>query len=323
MRPSHPQSSQQGGRGPTGLFPTRRAVIAGGALTLLSGGCGRGGSFPAVISTWAFGRRANEDAWAVLAAGGNALDAVEKGVNQAELDPDNPTVGYGGLPDEGGEVTNDAIIFWGPTHAAGAVGCLKRIKRPISVARKVMERTRHTLLVGDDATRFAVKVGFREEALLTEKSRRKWQEWQADPRRRDSWTHDTLGMIAVDSHGDLCVGTSTSGVAFKVPGRVGDVAVAGAGAYVDNDVGAVAATGDGDVMMRFSPAIYAVEQMRAGRTPADACARSLARIEDKGYRVQACLVALDKNGRFGAARIGGGEFPYSVRNARVDEIRKV
>jgi len=278
---------------------------------------------PAVISTWLFGKAANADAWKVLEAGGSALDAVERGVNQAELDPGNRSVGYGGLPDEEGEVTNDAILFWGPKHAAGAVGGIKRIKRPISVARRVMEKTRHTLLVGDDATKFAVKMGWKEEELLTEKARTSWEAWKNNPEHTTFWNHDTIGMVAIDRNGDLCAGTSTSGLAFKIKGRVGDAAIPGAGAYVDNDVGGAAATGNGDVMMRFSPALMAVEFMREGRSPSEACARSLRRIEAKGYRVSACLVALDKKGEFGAARIGPGVFPHAVRNAAVDEMRKV
>jgi len=280
-------------------------------------------SQPAVISTWVFGKAANADAWKVLDAGGSALDAVERGVNQAELDPGNPSVGFGGLPDEEGEVTDDAIIFWGPKHAAGAVGGIKRIKRPISVARKVMEETRHTLLVGDDATRFAVKMGWKEEELLTEKARKSWEFWKNDPERWTFWNHDTIGMVAIDRNGDLCAGTSTTGLAFKIKGRVGDSAIPGAGAYVDNDVGGVAATGNGDVMMRFGLALMAVEYMREGRSPSEACARSLKRILAKGYRVSAFLVALDKKGEFGAARIGPGVFPHAVRSAAVDEIRKV
>jgi N4-(beta-N-acetylglucosaminyl)-L-asparaginase len=300
---------------------SRREFVAGAAaLPLLPRPVA---AVPAVISTWEFGKRANADAWAVLAAGGNALDAVEKGVNQAELDPENLSVGFGGLPDEEGEVTNDAIVFWGPRHAVGAVGCIKRIKRPISVARKVMEKTKHTLLVGDDATRFAVRAGFPEEKeLLTAKARARWEGWKKDPKRGDFWNHDTIGMVAIDAKGDLCAGTSTSGLAFKIKGRVGDVSIPGAGAYVDNDVGGVAATGNGDVMMRFAPAIMAVEAMRAGASPAEACARALKRIEDKGYRVSACLVALSKKGEFGAARIGDRDFPHAVRNGEVDEVRK-
>jgi N4-(beta-N-acetylglucosaminyl)-L-asparaginase len=302
---------------------TRRAFIAGsaGAAAIAASPAG-GAVLPAVISTWDFGKAANAEAWKVLEAGGNALDAVEKGVNQAELDPENLSVGFGGLPDEEGEVTNDAILFWGPKHAVGAVGCIKRIKRPISVARLVMEKTRHTLLVGDDATKFAVKRGFTEEALLTEKARARWEAWKKNPSRETFWNHDTIGMVAIDRAGDLCAGTSTSGLAFKIKGRVGDVSIPGAGAYVDNEVGGVAATGNGDVMMRFGLALMAVEFMRAGAPPQEACARSLRRVEEKGYRVSACLVALSKKGEFGAARIGPRDFPHAVRNASTDEIRR-
>jgi len=301
---------------------SRREFIAGSAGTALALRARAG--LPAVISTWDFGRAANAEAWKVLEAGGNALDAVERGVNQAELDPENLSVGFGGLPDEEGEVTNDAIVFWGPTHAAGAVGCLKRVKRPISVARKVMEKTKHTLLVGEDATRFALKMGFPEEKeLLTDKARARWEAWKKDPKREAFWNHDTIGMVAVDRNGDVCAGTSTSGLAFKIKGRVGDVPIPGAGAYVDNDVGGVAATGNGDVMMRFAPAITALEAMRAGVPPSEACARALARIEAKGYRVSACLVALTKKGDGGAAKIGGRPFPYAVRDGQTDEVRRV
>ena len=305
---------------------TRRSFIAAATASVGTwASCrGKGGRMaPAVISTWAFGQRANAEAWKTLSSGASALDAVERGVNVIELDPENLSVGYGGLPDEEGEVTNDAIIFWGPKHAVGAVGCLKRMKRAISVARQVMQQTRHTLLVGEDATRFAVKVGFREEVapLLTPRARARWEEWKANPRRSHNWNHDTIGMVALDRAGDLCVGTSTSGLGFKMKGRVGDVAIPGAGAYLDNDVGGVAATGDGDVMMRFSLASHAVELMRAGASPGEACARSLARIEAKGYRVPAALIALNKRGEFGAARIGAEPFPYAVRNEGVDEIR--
>jgi N4-(beta-N-acetylglucosaminyl)-L-asparaginase len=300
---------------------TRREFI--GTTAVAAAMRGPRAALPAVISTWDFGKAANAEAWKVLAAGGSAIDAVEKGVNQAELDPENLSVGFGGLPDEEGEVTNDAILFWGPPHAVGAVGGMKRIKRPISVARKVMEKTRHTLLVGDDATKFAVKMGWKEEDLLTGKARQVWEAWKKNPKRVDFWNHDTIGMVAIDANGDLCAGTSTSGLAFKIKGRVGDVAIPGAGAYVDNDVGGVAATGNGDVMMRFGLALMAVEFMRAGKSPAEACLQSLQRIEAKKYKISACLVALDKKGVFGAARIGPARFPHAVRNGEVDELRTV
>ena len=280
-------------------------------------------TLPCVISTWSFGQKANADAWKILAEGGSALDAVEKGINNAELDPANTSVGYGGLPNQAGEVTLDAVMMWGPTHKAGAVGCLKKIKTPISVARRVLEKTTHTFLVGDDAGSFAKAEGFRETNLLTPNAKRAWEKWKANPRRKDFRNHDTIGMIAVDKNGDIGAGCSTSGLAWKIPGRVGDSPIVGSGTYCDNDIGGAAATGNGDVMMRFCPSFLAVELMREGASPAEACARSLARITKKGYKASACLVAVNKKGEFGAAKIGRSNFPYAIRNGTVDEVRKV
>ena len=279
-------------------------------------------ALPAVISTWGFGKKANAIAWEILAKGGSSLDAVEKGINDAELDPENMSVGFGGLPNEDGETTLDAVLMHGPRHAAGAVGCLKRIKTPISVARQVLEKTKHTFLVGDDATKFAVKMGFKEESLSTEKSRKAWEAWKADPKRTTYWNHDTIGMVAVDAKGDVTAGCSTSGLGFKVAGRVGDSPIVGSGAYCDNDIGGAAATGNGDVMMRFCPAIVAVELMRAGKSPSEACAASLARIAAKGYKAGGAMVAVSKRGEFGFAQLNYPTFECAVRNGGVDDIRK-
>lgn len=302
---------------------TRREFVGGSLVIAVGGRLALGAqdkALPAVISTWDFGKKANAVAWKVLEGGGSSLDAVEKGINDAELDPDNLSVGFAGLPNEDGETTNDAVLMWGPKHAAGAVGCLKRIKRPISVARAVLEKTKHTFLVGDDATKFAVKMGFKEEALGTEKSKERWEAWKKAGKPNDFWNHDTIGMVAIDAKGDVTAGCSTSGLGFKIAGRVGDSPIVGSGAYCDNDIGGVAATGNGDVMMRFCPAIVAVELMRAGKSPADACFESLKRIEAKGYRVGACLVALSKKGEFGAAKVGERAFPHAVRNGSRDEV---
>ncbi len=302
---------------------TRREFV-GGTLVAAIGGrlalAQDAKALPVVISTWSFGKRANGVAWKILEAGGSSLDAVEKGINDAELDPDNQSVGFAGLPNEEGETTNDAVIMWGPKHAAGAVGCLKRIKRPISVARLVLEKTRHTFLVGDDATKFAVKMGFKEEPLGNDRSKAAYEAWKKDPKRKDFWNHDTIGMVAIDAKGDVTAGCSTSGLSFKIAGRVGDSPIVGSGAYCDNDVGGSAATGNGDVMMRFCPAIVAVELMRAGKSPADACFESLKRIEAKGYKVGACLVAVNRKGEFGAGKVGEREFPHAVRSASRDEV---
>ena len=219
---------------------------------------------PFILTTWDFGPGANEVGFPILEAGGSALDAVEAAINYVELLPDEYWVGYGGVPNEVGETTLDAMILWGPTHDVGAVGCLKRVKLAISVARKVMEETQHSLIVGDDAMRFAARMGFEETSLTNLTSPSKWEEWAAkgiptdafdpEPFEQDTLNgHDTVGTIAVDTEGNLCVGCSTNGREFKIPGRVGDSPIAGAGAYADQDVGAAVATGNGDVMMRFLP----------------------------------------------------------------------
>ena len=274
-------------------------------------------AFPCVISTWSFGKKANEAAWKFQQS---ALDAVEKGINVVELDPKVNSVGYGGLPNEDGEVTLDAMIMDGATHRAGAVGCLKKIKTPISVARKVMEKTKHTMLVGADALEFAKKMGFVEEDLLTEESRKLWENWKANPERERFWSHDTIGMVFIDTKGNVAAGCSTSGLAYKIAGRVGDSPIVGAGAYCDNTVGGAAATGNGDIMMRFCPTYQAVEFMRGGAHPKEACEMALKRITDKGFETTACLVALDRSGRYGAAKIGKMPFQFAVRTPNVDSV---
>jgi len=293
-------------------------TAVGGVLMARGTARAQDAKLPVVVTTWSFGRKANGDAWKVLEAGGSAIDAVEKGINLIELDPDNDSVGFGGIPNEEGETTCDAMIMWGPKHATGAVGCLKRIKRPISVARKVLEKTRHTFLVGDDATKFAVKMGFKEEALGSDKSRAAYEAWKKDPKHAEFWNHDTIGMVAIDRNGDVCAGCSTSGLGWKVAGRVGDSPITGCGAYCDNDIGGAAATGNGDVMMRFCPSFHVVELMRQGKGPAEACAEALKRIESKGYKAGGALLAVDKKGRWGAAKMNTDKFACWVRNGSGD-----
>jgi N4-(beta-N-acetylglucosaminyl)-L-asparaginase len=307
------------------MLRVRRAVLVVAALSLgaavlaqESGARTR----PVVIATWEFGQRANARAWAVLDAGGAALDAVEKGCNDAELDTENQSVG-GGLPNEEGEVTYDAMIMDGRTHRSGAVGCLKRCHKAISVARCVMEKTRHSLLVGEDASRFAFKLGFPEATdLLTKKSKADWEAWKARPEKHDFWGHDTIGMVALDKNGDLACGCTTSGLAFKIAGRVGDSPIVGAGAYCDGEVGGAASTGNGDIMLRFLLTYQTVEFMRQGLSPRAACEGALERLKAKGIATQAAVVALNKRGETGAACTGGAPFPYAVRNAKTDEIQR-
>lgn len=318
---------------------TRRGFIGATAATGLAAAAPATSAAraPVILTSWEFGPGANAAGWPILAGGGSAIDAVEAAINQVELRDDVFDVGFGGSPNEIGETTLDAMILWGPTHEVGAVGCLKRVKRAISVARKVLERTQHSLIVGDDATRFAVRMGFEETSLTNLESQKHWQAWAAKSEKSDAWDpepigapvrlpgHDTVGSIAIDAAGDLCVGCSTNGRTFKLPGRVGDSPIAGAGAYGDQDVGAAIATGNGDVMMRFLPTYQAVELMRSGMAPERAAREALRRITAKGYRFDGGLIALRRDGRHGAARAGweNVKLSYAVRNpagARTFEV---
>ena len=326
---------------------TRRDLIIGTAGALATGGLIRSigaqeeegkASLPVVVTTWNFAPKANKAAWKILEKGGSALDAVEKGINDIELDPAVESVGYGGTPNEHGETTLDSMIMWGPKHEVGAVGCLKRIKPAISVARKVLEKTKHTMLVGDDATRFAVKMGFEEVNLTNARSNKMWEDWvkkgkkpnhwEAEPRKdkeeeKDKEDHDTISMLAIDKNGDICAGCSTNGLDFKIPGRVGDSPITGCGAYADNDIGAAAATGNGDVMMRFLPAYQAVTNMGAGMSPRDAALDALKRIHKKGYRIGGAIIAVNKKGEYGAACLRYSSFPFGVRNDSIDKLLTV
>lgn len=290
---------------------------------------------PLVVTSWDFGPGANDAAWPILADGGSALDAVEAAVTHVELLPDEFYVGYGGVPNAEGETTLDAMVMWGPTHDVGAVGCLKRVKRALAVARKVMEDTQHSLLVGDDATRFAAANGFEETSLTNLASQKVWEEFAAKGERSDAYDpepigsgaskpfgHDTVGTMAVDRDGNVCVGCSTNGRTFKIPGRVGDSPVAGAGAYCDNEVGAAIATGNGDVMMRFLPTYHTVELMREGVPPQEAAAEALRRILVKGYRFDGGVVALRRDGAHGGAKAGwdATKLSFAVRDGRGQNV---
>lgn len=283
---------------------------------------------PFILTTWDFGPGANAVGWPMLAAGASALDVVEKAINHVELLGDY-WVGAGGVPNEVGETTLDAMIMWGPTHDAGAVGCLKRVKRAISVARKVMEETQHSLIVGDDATRFAARMGFAETSLTSVVSQQAWDKWAAKGERTNAFdpepigkkggpvSHDTVGSIALDAAGNLCVGCSTNGREFKIPGRVGDSPIIGAGAYCDQAVGAAVATGNGDVMMRFLPTYHVVELMRGGMEPQAAAEATIRRIEDAGYRIDGGIAVIRRDGAHGGAKTGWKDTPfsYSVQTA--------
>ncbi|TPG38205.1 isoaspartyl peptidase/L-asparaginase family protein [Flavobacterium pectinovorum] len=278
------------------------------------------GKKPIVLSTWRFGIPANEAAWEVLKKNGTALDAVEAGVKIPEGDPKERSVGYGGRPDRDGRVTLDACIM-DENANIGSVASLEYIKHPISVARAVMEKTPHVMLVGDGALQFALAQGFKKENLLTEESEKEWKEWLKDSKYKpiaNIENHDTIGMIALDSNGNLSGACTTSGMAFKMHGRVGDSPIIGAGLYVDNEIGAATATGHGEEVIRISGCHLVVELMRQGKSPQQACEEAVARIvkltknRNKDLKdIQVGFIALNKAGEYGSYCIQGG-FNYAV-----------
>ncbi len=264
---------------------------------------------PVFLSTWVHGKPANERAAEVFKAGGSLLDAVERGINVPESDPNVTSVGYGGLPNAEGVVELDAAIMDGTRHRAGAVANLHSIKNPISVARLVLERIRHTTLAGEGAFRFALRMGFRPEQLLTPESLKKWLEWKADAKHKTFWLnptedHDTIGMVATDGKGHVVSGCSTSGLAWKLPGRVGDSPLVGCGVYADDNVGAATATGDGDLMTNFCTSISIVHSMARGLSPQDACVELLQHIvktDPHNRSGDVCVLAINTRGEVGAA----------------------
>jgi len=290
------------------------------------------------------GIRATERAFQLLRAGSDPLDAVIAGVNIVEDDPNDMSVGYGGLPNEEGEVELDASVMHGPTGRCGAVAALRYIKNPSKVARLVMEETDHILLVGEGALRFALSFGFQKEDLLTERARQVWLRWRRERSERDHWMQNklpgalrsalpdldwrqftgTINCLAVTEAGDLAGVTTTSGLAFKVPGRVGDSPIIGCGLYVDNDVGAAGSTGWGEDNIRVVGAHTVVENMRRGMSPLEACLEALRRVAKLygGRPVhQLNFYAINKNGEYaGAALFKGAQFAVTdARGSRVED----
>ncbi len=283
---------------------------------------------PIVLSTWNFGLKANEEAWTILGKGGKALDAVEKGVRLVESDPKERSVGYGGRPDRDGRVTLDACIM-DENYNIGSVACLEHIKNPISVARAVMEKTPHVMLVGDGALQFALSQGFRKENLLTPESEKEWKEWLKTSQYKpvaNIENHDTIGMIALDTQGNLSGACTTSGMAFKMHGRVGDSPIIGAGLFVDNEVGAATATGHGEEVIRTVGTHLVVELMRQGRTPQEACKEAVERIVKINQRrnknlkdIQVGFIAINKKGEYGAYCIQDG-FNFAVYDQKGNRL---
>lgn len=277
---------------------------------------------PIVISTWNFGVQANGAAWEILKNNGRALDAVEAGVKIPEGDPTERSVGYGGRPDRDGKVTLDACIM-DEFSNIGSVAALEHIKHPISVARAVMEKTPHVMLVGDGALQFALSQGFKKENLLVEASEKEWKEWLKTSQYKpiaNIENHDTIGMIALDVHGNLSGACTTSGMAFKMHGRVGDSPIIGAGLYVDNEIGAATATGHGEEVIRIAGCHLVVELMRQGKSPQQACEEAVSRIvkltqnRNKNLKdIQVGFIALDKQGNYGSYCIQSG-FNYAVND---------
>lgn len=269
-------------------------------------------ALPVVISTWGPNVKANAAAWQVLSKGGYALDAIETGIHVPEADPDDTSVGYGGFPDRDGHVTLDACIM-DENGQAGSVTFLEHIMHPISVARKVMENTPHVMMSGDGALQFALSHGFKKEDLLTEKARKAWGEWLKEAKYEpviNVERHDTIGMLAMDVQQRLCGGCSTSGLAFKMHGRVGDSPVIGAGLFVDNEVGGAVCTGLGEMVLRTLGSFLVVEEMRRGKSPQKAVEIAIKRIVKKypeqSQDAQVAFIALDRKGRHGAYSIHPG-----------------
>jgi len=294
---------------------------------------------PVIISTWDFGKKANNVSWTTLQQGGSALDAVEKGINLIEEDPDNLTVGIGGLPDREGHVTLDACIMDQDSRCGSVMG-VEHIVNVISLARRVMEKTPHVILVGDGALQFALDQGFPKTNLLTPKSEALWKEWlktsnyqprmnienelyKKDPMPGGKDNHDTIGLIAMDAEGNIAGGCSTSGMAYKMRGRVGDSPVIGAGLFVDNEIGAATSTGVGEEVIRCVGSHLVVELMRHGYTPENACKEAVMRIVKKSpaksKEIQVGFLAINKKGEYGAYALQKG-FSFAVKTADQDIV---
>ena len=288
--------------------------------------------------------------WSILARGGSALDAVERGANVIEVDPDDSGVGNGGLPNEDGVIQLDSSIMDGKTYNAGAVAAIENIKTPCSVARLVMERTDHVILVGQGALDFAVSYGFEEVDLHTERSRNAYLRWREEHSDRDDYGpaehlvapageeddyddipfhYGTTNVLAVDSHGDISGITTTSGLSWKINGRIGDSPIIGAGLYVDNDIGAAGATGRGEDVIKCCGSFYIVMRMGQGRSPQQACEDAIEFIVHKYRNVNPDFfpsekfVAINKDGEIGCASMGSTRIPsITVRNSdglRIEE----
>jgi N4-(beta-N-acetylglucosaminyl)-L-asparaginase len=304
---------------------------------------------PLVISTWEHGLDANKKAYELLSEGRNSLDSVEEGLIVTENDPKVLSVGYGGLPDSEGRVTLDAAIMdW--KARIGSVICVEHIKNPIKLARLVLENTEHTILAGGGAYKFAVENGFKPEILLTEYSLRRYKEWKLSDGKyseeihtkdfslnkssdysdsNDAENHDTIGMIALDKYGNISAGCTTSGLAWKLHGRVGDSPIIGSGLYVDGETGAACSTGRGEECIRACGSFYIVQLMADGASPEDACRLACERVyklnllssKNRDHIYQVGFLAVNKNGDYGAYSVRNG-FEFALMTGEKNELLK-
>lgn len=307
-------------------------AVAGGVVSARAGAAEPATTVPAgerplIVSTWPFGKPANEAARKSIAGGGSLLDAVEQGIRFTESSG-NSSVGITGTPDAAGVVQQDSCIMSGPGHRAGSVAGIEGIRHPISVARRVMEKTPHVMLVGEGARMFAIQEGLESVEVESAKLHGEWWKKRAATNapakggKPGPDNHDTIALLVLGADGNIAGGCSTSGWGGKLPGRVGDSPIIGSGLYVDNDVGAAGATGLGENVMRYCGSFLVVELMRQGMTPEEACLEAIRRIaskDPKGVDLSINFVALDKHGRYGAAGSASG-FRYSVTTANDSRV---
>ena len=280
---------------------------------------------PLILSTWSHGIPANDAAWDILENNGSPMDAAEAGARVPEADPTITSVGFGGLPDEQGNVTLDSCVM-DHTGNCGSVAFLQNIMHPVSVARKVMEETKHVMLVGEGARQFAISQGFKEIDLLTDESRISWKDWKKEQREMTPHeTHDTISVLVQDKNGDMAGACTTSGWAYKLHGRIGDSPIIGAGLFVDNEVGCAAATGLGEEVIKTTGSFLVVELMRQGFDPTKACEEALNRVikaHNGNPDFQIGYIAMRKDGKIGAACLKWS-FEYALSQGGENKLHKI
>jgi N4-(beta-N-acetylglucosaminyl)-L-asparaginase len=295
-------------------FVSRAALgLAAGAAAAQAQSAPEKGETPLVVSTWPFGKASNDATMKILLDGGAILDAVERGIWVTEDAAPDGSVGLGGRPNAAGFVQLDSCIMFGPGHKAGSVAAIEGIRHPISAARRVMENTKHVMLAGEGARVFAIEQGLDSIPVDDREFYEKWRQKRSAQRSKKPEGHDTLALLALGTDGTIAGGCTTSGMAGKLPGRVGDSPIIGSGLYVDNDIGAAGATGVGENVMRYCATFMIVEFMRQGLSPHEAIVKTIQRIVQSEGRddLHINFVALDKHGRYGAAGTDGG-FKFSV-----------